>query len=588
MDDILALEYAALEAEFQCSYSDLDPALEGVGAQYRDIISEYVQKLNDIDSTIRVAIVQSNKEDMVQACRSGISLCKRFHDEMVSVPPEKFVAVKNLLPCFKVLTKVASIALILGGKKALSKCKNQTVQDAVKWVSGLSGWKSWVRDLLLAGKPGIRSLFSSDQPRTAKMGEGKLGKFARENAPKAVKAVSVVRSVKSIASTIGESLENSRYAKMIREEDKEGKNTRQTKYNAVLGQIEEMTAMYQDLINNADDIIASTNDPKAAAEAYCSMLPDWTAAYEASGMDYDAWLATSESEFYHEIEDWEPATELMTNTYNSVVTRNEEILYTIMANMWGAEDDYDKQKADRYARQGLRSAERYIAEVKAAPITAFENIEPILKFCTVVETFIMAVEFRYINASLVDNLIPDPLNIHDMMKSTVLTNMAKSQDFKDAVAAGEDPKDILADGTATVDTVSQILGELLNNWPKRIIKTYLNVKSFMKYYGTIAVGAYHTILKSMAFAKYRKEGIQEGDAKLNLARQIAVGQALRFKEFCEQTLKIPQSEYDAEKAKAEAEYGSLDSMLFDHLHTPVGPQNVAPATEADVSWMFAD
>lgn len=563
MNDFYAIEMAALEAEIQVAYDGLDGALEGVGAQYRDIISEYVEKLNDIDATIRYAIRQSDKDQFIEACKTGIDICKRFHDDMVNVPPDRFVKIKNLLPCFKVLANVASIAILMGGGKVIAK--TPIIRQISAKLQTNNKVLGFIRDLFVFSNPVVSSVLGVKGPSPKiKDTDNRFVKTLKSNTSKVPAMLGSVKYAKSIVSTINETMTTSRYAKMISDADKETAGNRENKYNAVLGQIEEMISMYEDLIKNADNIIAATESADNAVEAFMSLESYWAPCAMSLGYDISEVKTAVEADI-RASERWTPATELMVNTYYSCIERNQAILWDIIDGMWGAQENVDKASADKYARQGLRSCDRFIAEIKGLPETQDANVAALLNFFHFVEMTIIVTQFSFIIDIFVDAIQPDPFMVTNMIQQQVKTG--QFTDPKALRAACYEIRDIMRKYRGFTEDVAR----------------YIKAWKFGKYIGKGIGAIFEASLDLVRLKAFKGTPEASDGSKYTYLQKLAIGEAERLRSFFTETLALKESDY----IKPDADFASLDSYLMDTLHQS-HTETIEHAMESvgAVDWMF--
>lgn len=617
MEDMYALECAALEAEFQCTYADMDPALEGVTEQYRDTISQHVATLNSIDAQIREAVTESNKEKFVLLCKEGIKACDKFHDDMVKIPPDKLAGIKDLLPCFKILMKIATIVILLGGGKAISKTPQ------MKWiVSKLqtnNEFLAFVRDLFLTGKPVIRAMMGGENlPAPPSANEGKIRGAIRQAAPKISTGLNVLRNAKAILGIVNECNEQSKYAKMIREADQDSKGGREKKYNAVLGQIEEMKSAYQDMLNSADSIIISRIDAKAAQENFMSLAPYWAYAAESNGADPTEYRAAVEAEFVSQLA-MSPAMELMLNNYDAVFKRNSDMIWDILSRMWEAQDHGLKSVADRYARQGIRSCDRFIHEIQNVPTEGLFAMKAVLNIMGAAEIIMSATTIRYHAYGAVHAWkFPDQLLIDSVTAgATIGAGVMSAEMWADEAARTVNGMDVGAkeairtafsffmtsDGNIDRETAEAARDEVIKCVTDfvadgRYEGIFTNITRLVTTRDVIghAKIALKKLFDAITGAKriipaMLRHGLTPEQAQCTLMQRIGIVEALQLKKFFEEVLTIPENVVKACASDAEP---SLDSMLTDMLRSAPRPTKIPdpsiqlkPAIEADTSWLFA-
>lgn len=262
----------AYESDLREFYDPDYIAIEGFGHDFKDNVSAYMEAIQKINSAIPQAIADGDAERIREYCNKGIKLCEQFRNDLKAMPKDKFAGIRNLMPCFKVLMTIAVTAMYCGGARAIGKLPIMKPlvnagQKLIQFGENKRGVGSIgnravgfaqrrTKDIVLFKFPLIHQFINAgkDMPPLSK-------------AEKMWKGVSYAAQLygifKQVRGTIKQVMNEGKYAKMVRDEDKNDQNKGNRQYMAMLGQIEEMIGMFKAMAEDADNLVAGNKDAKA-------------------------------------------------------------------------------------------------------------------------------------------------------------------------------------------------------------------------------------------------------------------------------------------------------------------------------------
>lgn len=355
-----------IEVGRQCQIafdSDIGPALEGFGSDFADIVSGYMTNLSEINNGIPRLIANGDVKGLQDSCNQGIKLCTRFREELKKLPPDKLATIRNLMPCFKSLVAVMSIVMTLGGAKKIANIPQ--LAPVISKLATVDKLPPVIKTLIYGRLPALRKMIVKDEP------VGKLGKLFNVTTD----AGNAIRSAQKIVSNIKGVMNDSKYAKMLSEEDTNDQNTKNRKYAAMLGQINDMIAIYQRTRDSAKEIIAEANqemDVKTAEESLALLAVPFCENY-CRAFDVDV---SSAIEAYYELAEkayFECAMEAALDVM-PIAQRYTVLLNEITSEIPQALQEGDTARVIRLCKQGIRTCERCKDELRALPPDRFARV----------------------------------------------------------------------------------------------------------------------------------------------------------------------------------------------------------------------